>query len=695
MKNQIYLRRKNKIIVHQGQHELPTSYLAAALRNIESLGYTFSLELLERIRTLSEGEFFALYSDVVAVLKVKIGASRQYKPMYPNFPKQVMEASESELFVNAIIHYLTLDLPVHEVKKRLPLLRESRLKLIHLGTDEELLQIGMNLLRANSSLSATDKEDLEGLIQAYEGVAEALPAEIPQKENVAIAASLLLKYDKLPAAFFAHYYKTATDVLRLAVALSDGDVSLAEPAKFRKFKRGERRLLLGLLEASSNIVEDMNRYKNRWIRLGEILHPFEYKDRYPKAAEAFNILRNNHKIETFNSQVEQALVRADVNTAIKLLEQRPGEFARRLDHLLRLTEQGSPVLTAFEKIADGVSTPVLLQVMNHFDKRDSYGEWRTFFPKGQVAKVQAIENRVPGLQEDSRQKAADICRTALLNRFAQLPSLGNVYIDPRLQEHLVPFSMRSASKALRTIARGSRLSIPAGDTIRFFLWWREGIVNDVPTGRVDIDLSAVLYSKDWKYMEHISYTNLRSDKYQAYHSGDIVEAPEGACEFIDIGIDSVIRYGGRYVVMNLYSFSSQPYCDLPECYAGWMIRSAPQTGEIFEPQTVQDKIDLAANTRVCIPVILDLVERKVIWTDIALNSDPRFANNVESNAGGVELMGRALTSLVKPTLHELFMLHAQARGTLIDQAEEADTVFSLEEGITPFDTEIIMADFMQ
>jgi len=58
-------------------------------------------------------------------------------------------------------------------------------------------------------------------------------------------------------------------------------------------------------------------------------------------------------------------------------------------------------------------------------------------------------------------------------------------------------------------------------------------------------------------------------------------------------------------------------------------------------------------------------------------------------------MGKALTSLVKPTLHELFMLHAQARGTLTDQAEEADTVFSLEKGITPFDTEIIMADFMQ
>lgn len=33
------------------------------------------------------------------------------------------------------------------------------------------------------------------------------------------------------------HVRTATDVLRLAVALSGGDVSLAEPRKFGKFRR--------------------------------------------------------------------------------------------------------------------------------------------------------------------------------------------------------------------------------------------------------------------------------------------------------------------------------------------------------------------------------------------------------------------------------------------------------------------------
>lgn len=514
MKNTIYLRRKKKVVVPEGAHELPTAYLATALKNIESLGYTFSLDLIEKVQRLSKEDFLAFYTEVVPALRVNVGDHVNYRPMYPNFPQQVMDASQAELFFTAIIHYLTLALSVHEVRKRLPLLRQSQYKVIEAGTDSELLQLGMDLLRSKTSLSAQDKADLEWLIQEYDELAAELPEEIPHKENMAAVTSLLLKHDKLPASFFSRYYKTATDVLRIAVALSDGDVSLAAPAKFRKFRRSERRLLLRLLEASPNLADDMLRHKNRWIRL------------------------------------------------------------------------------------------------------------------------------VP-LGTELTQKTVHICKNTLLERFSQLPSLGQVYVDPRLQDYMVPFSQRSASKALRTIVRGSRIPIPEGDTIRFFTWWNQGMINNVQTGRVDIDLSAVLYDSNWRYMEHISYTNLRSNQYRAYHSRDIVEAPNGACEFIDLDISSIVKYGGRYVVMSLNSFTQHPYCNLPECFAGWMIRTEPQSGEIFEPRTVQDKIDIASDSTICIPVILDLIERKVVWTDIALRADPFYANNVEGNAGGMELMGRA------------------------------------------------------
>ncbi len=47
--------------------------------------------------------------------------------------------------------------------------------------------------------------------------------------------------------------------------------------------------------------------------------------------------------------------------------------------------------------------------------------------------------------------------------------------------------------------------------------------------------------------------------------------------------------------MVVMSYTNQPYCDLPECFAGWMARTAPQSGEIYEPRTVQDKLDISAN----------------------------------------------------------------------------------------------------
>ncbi|WP_282937133.1 TerD family protein [Paenibacillus sp. RC67] len=696
MKNIIYLRRASKLMVEPGfsTSPLPERYLATAMKNIEYLGFTFSKQLMDTVRTLSIEEFTNLYDQLVADLKTLIGAHVNYRPMYPDFPRQVMLASEAELYINAILHYITLKLPEYEAIDRFPLLDQVNLKVIDLGSEEDFDQMIRQLISAKVSISAADKEDIDWAIAQYEDLEMILPSEIPLKENVGLVVGALIKHDRANVKLIGKYIRTATDVLRLAVALSDGDVSLATPTKFRKFKRSERRLLLGLLEQCYPISEDMLRYKHRWIRLGEILHPSEYKNQFFHCKEAFDILRNNKPFETFRGRLELALLYNNVWTAVDLLKTRPGEFARRLDHLLRISDDAYPIIEAFGEVIDQVSTVVLLQVQTHFNHRNEPQELRTFFPKGNVAKAVAIQNRLVNLAADACQAIVDLCSSALIRRFASLPSLGNIYMDDRLQSYKVPFSQRSASKSLRTIVRGSKLQMPKGNTIRFFTWWKEGVIDERPTGPVDIDLSAVMYDENWRYVEHISYTNLRSDRYKATHSGDIRSAPNGACEFIDIHIPSVVTYGGRYIVASLNSFTEQSYCDLPECFAGWMMRANPATGGIFEPSTVVDKIDITADTQIAIPVIMDLVERTVIWTDLALTKHPNYYNNVEGNQKGMVLMGKAMTTLTKPNLYDLFMLHAIARGQLVDNAAEADTIFSVDRGITPFDTSKIMSEFL-
>ena len=694
LKNAILLRRMLRLIVSPGAGALPEPYLATAMKNLESLGFTFSPALMDRLRTLPPAEFAAFYRQAERLLRQMVGAHVPYRPMYPNFPRQVMEASAVELYVNAIIHYVTLRRPHTAETERPPLLDRLDLKVIDLGTGEQFDQLMHALISARSSLSATDQADLEWALSHHENLEAILPDQIPSKEKAAFVSAVLLQSGRAPAQTIAPYIQTPTDALRLAVALSGGDLSLAAATRFRTFKRSERRMLLELLERCGNPAEEMRRYKEPWKRLGEILHPAEYRHRFPRAGAAFDLLRNDRPVVTWNGRVEAALLQGDLQAAADLLAQRPGYLARRLDHLLRLAGQTETVLGRFSTVIDQVSTPVLLQVMAHFMHREEAGSLRTFFPKGEVAKVFAIPNRLPPLDSRVRQAVVDRCEGALKQRFARLPALGKVYVDERLRKYTLPFAQRSASKSLRSIPRGSRLPMPEGSTIRFFTWWKEGLVQGRPTGRVDIDLSAVIYDSDWTYKTHISYTQLRAEQYNAFHSGDLIAAPEGACEFIDLDIASVRKRNGRYVVFSLQTYTDQPYCNLPECYAGWMMREDPNSGEVFEPATVQEKLDITADTRICIPVILDLKEREVLWTDLALRRHPKYVNSVEGNQKGMVLMGRALTTLVKPSLYDLFRLHGLSRGALVSEPDRADTLFAVDQGITPFAMERVLAEFM-
>lgn len=731
---EIYLTKRRRVIVQaNGKQSSSPAAVATFNRNLISLGFVCSQELTTALSSLGDEALGDLYQQVVPILQAMTGTHRTFKPMYPNFPRQVMEASDLELYLNAITHYwmaavrdlaqgqprlfggplmegaaskpvavdtLTVPLqwlPEYEVEDREALPdAEVSLKVIDLGTDDDFWKVFTGLVGSNGSLSESDRAIVQWFVDEHrEIIPRVLPPAIPQKENLAFLVGSLLRHET-PTYLIPHL-RTATDVLRVAVAMSGGDVSLAKPSKFRRFKRIERRFLLDAMEAIPVVTEDMLRRPEVWKRFGRELRPGDYASRYPKTLKAFDVVRNGEAFETFDGKVEAGLLRHDVATVTDLLKTRPGYFARRFDHLLRTSgEQAELALNAFMEVAHKVSTPVLLQVHAHFKNRDRVTDHRAFFPKGNVAKVQVVEGTLPPLPplklpggEALDKFIARLVRDTLVMRFKSLPSLGKVYLDEALRTQNVPFAQRSASKALRTISRGSRLALPACDTLRFFVWWKEP-----KDERTDIDLAAVFFGEDWMNLGEVAYHNLKGRG--AAHSGDITSAPQGAAEFIDIHIPTLRENGVRYVSMVLYSFTQQAFKDLPECFAGWMARQKVQSGEVFEGRTVQDKVDLAGDTTVNIPLIIDLQERQVVWADIALKSRGPI-NNSRNSSEGLALMGKAVNELVKPTLYDLFDMHAEARGTgrcATTDRNEADTVFSLHEGITPFDTNLIMSEFL-
>ena len=100
---------------------------------------------------------------------------------------------------------------------------------------------------------------------------------------------------------------------------------------------------------------------------------------------------------------------------------------------------------------------------------------------------------------------------------------------------------RTASKALKTVPKGSRFKKESDKPIiRFFTWWNETGVDkegkEVNVDRVDIDLSVGIFDSNYNLLRTCSYYDLRSFDY-VVHSGDITSAPEGAAEYIDVHLD--------------------------------------------------------------------------------------------------------------------------------------------------------------
>lgn len=756
-------------------------YALTLQANLEAYGYSFSTDVLKALSHQSVDELTKFNSWFMPALQTSLGAHRNFSPMYPNFPKQVFEASRTELVINAIMHYMgdaigLRIMPQYTKEARLPLDTMPKivpegfldngaepLKLIGGATMDDVRALFTNTVSSNTSLSESDKEATRVLFSYFKelGEVEGLvsAAVIPQKENLSYVTKMVIEQG-LAVDTVVSKFNNITDVLRVAVALSDGDVSLAAPTKFAKFKRPMRRAILGLMEgvmASSQgdlVVENMFQKRDVWVRLGEKLHPGEYSDRFPLAAQMFVAVRNDKKPLNFNAKVDVSVDAKKFEEAIELLKTRPGVFARSLNRLFQRIEDNpvvklerpvkvvaqpvpvavepnnpfavlkgkfstmAPVVEekvvalpqelsrvekerligktvqAFGEVASAVSTPVLLQVYNHF-KTQGEKEQRIFLPKGAVAKAFVAENNVKALSSMIADDITFICRSALVERFKELPALGKTYVGEELKEQNVPFAMRSASKALKTVARGSKMDIEeTKDTTRFFIWWQEpksGQEKDYwYSERVDIDLSVVFLNEEFKYVDHCSFTKLKGQGFA--HSGDITSAPDGACEFIDIN-RSEMNPAVAYAVMVVNSYTNQPYYELPECFAGWMQRDKPQTGEVYEPRTVANKFDLTSDSQTVMPMIIDVKNNKAIWADLSLKQGS-YWNMIEGQTKSLEYMVKSMVFLTKPNLYDLFTMHAEARGEIVADKAQAETVFSLHEGITPYQYQTIAAEFM-
>ena len=668
-----------------------------ALTTLRALGYRLSTPAREALTHPEQA-----WALVNAAARLSSGSpSAEYRPFYPDFPIQVRSASEAALLVNAALHYLgdvvgVRILPDYRPSPREPLPGDDdALTELGLARAQDLERIVADLIAQATPFSVQDRADL----MALRGFGPERAPHVAVKENLAVLTVIFPDLD------FSDSYRTVTDVLRLAVALAGGDVSLAEPCRFPSFSRAQRRRLLGLLDAvgqaqdSRDSAEEMARRCERWKRLARHLRPGDYARRFPRATKLLHQVASGDAEAGFTSRLEEALARRDVDGALSLLSARPGVFARRLNHLLRLCADEAArerVVAEFARVAPEVALPVLVRLWEYFASPGPDAlPWRV------VAIKAATGTKTTLIPSTRRPGPADVAVVrAVEEALRQRKRLGRIAVDQGMYEgYTTPVGLRSASPGMRTAGRGTRLPLPEGETIRFFLHWRDlpepppkapgpagpAAAEDRDT-RVDLDLSAFFVSEDFTRTEQIAYYNLRSTA--AVHSGDLTSAPDGAAEFIDVTLAEALRQGWRYVVMTVHSFSHHRLSEVPECWAGAMARGTdPQSGEVFEASTVMQRLDLVSPTFNATPFITDLAERRLIWWDLPVGVGEHQVANLDRSSNRVLAH---LLDLLKGRRMPLAHLLGLLADDVVEDPDEAELVFG-EGGILPWQTERILA----
>ncbi|WP_175408713.1 hypothetical protein [Streptomyces sp. TRM64462] len=319
---------------------------------------------------------------------------------------------------------------------------------------------------------------------------------------------------------------------------------------------------------------------------------------------------------------------ADPGAALALLAERPGELVRALDRLLRLYGPGPlprQAVHALLRALPGAAPGPLLAALGRLRNRHLPGTRRVFFPRGQVTRAYAVDDDRAPLPRAVTEQVCGLLEGEALRRLATRAERADRYrlavLDADLAGIAVPSAEGAAARALSPMPRGSFRPLPEGEVLRLFLHWTQP-----ESTRVDLDLSVLLYDADWTYKGLCDYTRLMYGKRAAVHSGDLTSAPapDGATEYVDLDLAGLADAGVRFVVPIVFSFNDVPFEQLLDAFAGFMTLHARHAregrGAAYDPRTVRQRYDLVGDSRIHVPMLVDLERRTSLWTDVHLPS---------------------------------------------------------------------------
>lgn len=336
---------------------------------------------------------------------------------------------------------------------------------------------------------------------------------------------------------------------------------------------------------------------------------------------------------------ESFMRNGDVTGALDLLIDEKGiNFAlRNINYIV--SRAGTDDLKSIKKLLDinigEVSKTVLMQLILSYTYYDFEKDYKVYsFNKFNLKRVHKqtdyeFFHYKTILNEAQVNFLKNYFTEAFFKRCADVKA-GNVFVDERMKNIAFPIDTATSNGGVGSLPSGSKIDLPKDGIIRAFTYWEK--VND-------IDLSCTLFDKDFNRIKIFNWSSWRDRNYRdgkwdinaITFSGDQTSGYNGGSEYFDIDIDKLkSNYPyGRYLVFNNNVFSNGTFADC-YCKAGFMIRDKFNSGEVYEPKTVQTSYLIDAKSSECYLFAIDLIERKMIWLNANIDSSARVTGTVNA-----------------------------------------------------------------
>ena len=719
--NGIYIAKNTDNNINE---TLSMAELATLIKKFEGYGYIFSKELAIAI---SKEERNTIINKLKAVIEVieNLKSDKNYTVFYKNFPDEVINMTETELYINQILHYWFGYLPSNNENITKGEVEPSKLvkaRELNLVDDEMIEKLFVDLLSSNITLSAQYLDDICVLTDTKSiKELEKYMEYIQMKETLTTVSNYTLQKEGVLIGDF----KTATDILRLIAKISGVELN-NKHIHFAYFSRTVLSQLMNKLENLKNIMPDIKRYSKPWHSFFKLYAKKINFNKYPKVRNAVDMLFGDISYMTERGKINEQINRLptmseeELDNFVKEYTVFYGDYIREILSLLNKANENQyeKLLLGLENCVTKVNTRILFQLYDRIINLQAKNKstpnlvnrkekWRRLKESikllyGKTNNLKANYESIPRLvnskgkwrilkesiklSDDLLNRVLQIVENGIKIQLKEKENLGKVFIDEDYKNIMLTTSEKDSNVSLRPMTRGSRIKFnPNAEVLRFFVAWKnldEKTLKELNaySDRVDVDLSALTFDANLEFNDVVAYYNQKKS-YFAF-SGDITNAPEGALEYIDIlDLEKLKKKGDRYVLMEIRSYNGYTFKEINTVYAGVMELTSKEAKEKknMYSTAITEGFQIVSSERTTNTILVDLEKFEYIWLD----------TNMASYMLGV-MYGNALSNEEIPylndllryfsrkqyvTMYDLLKLNADVRGVLTKDKKEADIIF--------------------